>query len=77
MNTKAPTWSRAFDDPITLPDGRAFRTLHDAGHFVATLLKAVQERIEWQIRGRNADPCGERAPAGCNEKGRPAKCRTA
>ena len=27
MSVKAPPWSRAFDDPITLPDGRALRTL--------------------------------------------------
>jgi hypothetical protein len=28
-----PDWSRAFDDPIPLPDGRVLRTLHDAGHY--------------------------------------------
>jgi hypothetical protein len=43
-----PAWSRAFDDPITLPDGRALRTLHDAGHFVAALPQGMQQRAEWQ-----------------------------
>jgi hypothetical protein len=41
-------WHRAFDDPITLPDGRTPRTLHDAGHYATALPKAVQERAEWQ-----------------------------
>ena len=41
-------WSRAFDDPIPVPDGRVLRTLHDAGHYAAALPKAVQERAEWQ-----------------------------
>jgi len=41
-------WSRPFDDPIVLPDGRVLRTLHDAGHYATALPKAVQERVEWQ-----------------------------
>jgi len=48
MSAKAPDWSRAFDDPIVLPDGRTLRTLHDAGHYAAALPKAAQERAEWQ-----------------------------
>jgi hypothetical protein len=48
MNTKVPVWSRPFDDPIKLPDGRTLRTLHDAGRYVAALPKALQERVEWQ-----------------------------
>ena len=40
--------SRPFDDPISLPDGRKLRTLHDAGHYVTALPKAEQERTEWQ-----------------------------
>jgi hypothetical protein len=32
-------WSRAFDDPIPLPDGRELRTLRDAGNSIANLPK--------------------------------------
>jgi hypothetical protein len=41
-------WSREFDDPIELPDGRVLRTLADAGHYATALPKAVQERTAWQ-----------------------------
>jgi hypothetical protein len=41
-------WHLAFDDPIPVPDGRVLKTLHDAGHYVAALPKAVQDRVEWQ-----------------------------
>jgi len=41
-------WQRPFDDPITLSDGRTLRTLGDAGHYIAGLPKAMQERPEWQ-----------------------------
>jgi hypothetical protein len=41
-------WSTPFDDPIELPDGRALRTLGDAGHYIAELPKATQQRPEWQ-----------------------------
>jgi hypothetical protein len=44
----AKGWSRAFDDPIELPDGRTLRTLGDAGHYIAALPKATQQRPEWQ-----------------------------
>jgi hypothetical protein len=37
-------WSRTFDDPIPVPDGSELRTLRDAGHYVAALPKAVQQR---------------------------------
>jgi hypothetical protein len=41
-------WSRAFDDPIVLPDGSTLRTLRDAGEYVAQLPKATQSPPEWQ-----------------------------
>jgi hypothetical protein len=44
----AKGWSRAFDDPIELPDGRTLRTLADAGHYIAALPKAMQQRPEIQ-----------------------------
>jgi hypothetical protein len=46
-------WSRPFDDPITLPDGRVLKTLYDAGQHAAALPKAVQEHTEWQTAGVN------------------------
>ena len=48
MSNAHADWSRAFDDPITLPDGRVLKTLHDAGHYVTALPKTEQERVEWQ-----------------------------
>jgi hypothetical protein len=49
MSTEAsPDWSRAFDDPIPLPDGRVLETLHDAGHYVTALPKTAQHHTEWQ-----------------------------
>ena len=41
-------WSRAFDDPIPLPDGRILRTLRDAGHYIASLPKRQHDAPEWQ-----------------------------
>ena len=41
-------WSRAFDDPITLPDGGEIVTLKDAADYVMTLPKADQKLDEWQ-----------------------------
>jgi hypothetical protein len=33
-------WSRAFEDTITLPDGRTLSTLRDAGDYITSLPKA-------------------------------------
>jgi hypothetical protein len=44
----ATGWGRVFDDPIPLPDGRALRTLRDAGHYVTALSKADQGKPHWQ-----------------------------
>ena len=41
-------WSRHFEDPITLPDGRTLSTLRDAGDHITSLPKAVHEAAEWQ-----------------------------
>jgi hypothetical protein len=38
------SWSRAFDKPIALPNGRVLKTLSDAGHFVTSLPKAKHDR---------------------------------
>jgi hypothetical protein len=41
-------WSRPFDDPISLPDGRQLLTLKDAADYVMKLPKAEQNLEEWQ-----------------------------
>src|SRR6267143_5576724 len=41
-------WSRPFEDPITLPDGRTLSTLREAGDYVTSLPKTEQDLEEWQ-----------------------------
>ena len=41
-------WSRDCDEPISVPDGREFRTLLDAGRYVEALPKSQHDRPEWQ-----------------------------
>ena len=36
-------WSREFDEPIVLPDGRELVTLEDAGNYITKLSKAERE----------------------------------
>jgi len=43
------SWSRAFDDPITLRDGRVLKTLRDVGHYVAGLPKAKHDQPQWRL----------------------------
>jgi hypothetical protein len=45
----APKWSREFDDPIVLADGRKLVTLRDAATFITKLPKAEQDLQVWQI----------------------------
>ena len=44
----AKGWQRKFDEPIAVPDGRALRTLRDAGDYITELPKAVHSAPEWQ-----------------------------
>jgi len=41
-------WSRRFEDPITLPDGRTLSTLREAGDYITELPEAVHEAPDWQ-----------------------------
>jgi hypothetical protein len=41
-------WSREFDDPIELPNGRKAATLRDAANYIVKLSKAEQQAPEWQ-----------------------------
>jgi hypothetical protein len=45
----APKWSREFDDPIALADGRKLATLRDAATYITKLPKAEQDLEIWQI----------------------------
>jgi hypothetical protein len=44
-------WSRPFDDPIQLPEGKAIVTLKDAAAYILKLPKAKQRSPEWQAAG--------------------------
>jgi hypothetical protein len=41
-------WSRAFDEPISLPKGKTLTTLRDAALYITELPKAEHDAIEWQ-----------------------------
>jgi hypothetical protein len=41
-------WSRAFDEPISLPKGKTLRTLRDAALNITKLPKAEHDAEEWQ-----------------------------
>jgi hypothetical protein len=45
----APIWSREFDDPIVLADGRTLVTLRDAATYITKLPKTEQDLEIWQI----------------------------
>jgi hypothetical protein len=42
-------WSRAFEDPIILPNGREMLTLLDAGNYIASLPRKEAEGDHWQV----------------------------
>ena len=41
-------WSRPFEDPITLPDGRELFTLKNAADYIMKLPKAEQKHEKWE-----------------------------
>jgi hypothetical protein len=41
-------WSRAFEDPIILPNGREMLTLLDGGNYIASLPRKEAEGDHWQ-----------------------------
>jgi hypothetical protein len=41
-------WSRPFEDPIVLPDGRKLLTLKHAADYIMKLPKAEQKHEKWQ-----------------------------
>lgn len=43
------TWSRKFDTPIILPDGRKLVTLRDAAEYILSLPEETQAERPWQF----------------------------
>ena len=41
-------WSKLFEDPVVLPDGRELLTLKHAADYIMKLPKAEQEHERWQ-----------------------------
>jgi hypothetical protein len=41
-------WSKRFEDPVTLPNGRQLVTLLDAGNYVAGLRRKEAQHDHWQ-----------------------------
>ena len=42
-------WSKSFEDPIVLPDGRKLITLKHAADYIMKLPKAEQKHEKWQV----------------------------
>lgn len=41
-------WSRAFDDPVPSPSGKALRSLQEAADYILALPKREQAEPRWQ-----------------------------
>ena len=56
-------WSRRFDRPIILPNGKKLETLDDARAYILALPKSKQAATEWQTAAgellKAADPPGK------------------
>jgi hypothetical protein len=48
MSERSSGWSRKFDEPIALPDGRRLVTLHDAATYITALPDEESSAAEWQ-----------------------------
>jgi hypothetical protein len=48
MSEGSPGWSRKFEDPIALADGRGLVTLRDAADYITALPKKESDLPEWQ-----------------------------
>jgi len=53
-------WSRRFDDPIALSDGRELATLRDAGDYVTGLPPEIAAQQHWQTATRELLMAAER-----------------
>ena len=48
MSERSSGWSRKFDEPIALADGRRLGTLHDAASYITALPDEESSAAEWQ-----------------------------
>jgi hypothetical protein len=48
MSERSSGWSRKFEDPIALTDGRRLVTLHDAATYITALPDEESHLPEWQ-----------------------------
>ena len=48
MSKRSSGWSRKFDEPIALADGRRLGTLHDAASYITALPDEESSAAEWQ-----------------------------
>jgi hypothetical protein len=48
MSERSSGWSRKFDEPIALADGRGLVTLHDAATYITALPDEESSAAEWQ-----------------------------
>ena len=48
MSERSSGWSRKFDEPIALADGRRLVTLHDAATYITALPDEESSAAEWQ-----------------------------
>jgi hypothetical protein len=53
MTQGATGWSREFEEPLTLPEGRQLITLRDADDYITKLPKAKHIAPEWQRRWKH------------------------
>jgi hypothetical protein len=42
-------WSRKFEKPVLLPDGRKIVSLRDAAHYIMDLPAGTIRRLDWQL----------------------------
>lgn len=59
MARQVTGWSRRFEDPIRLPDGRELVTLQDAADYVIGLPARVSAEEHWQIAMRHLIWCAD------------------
>ena len=55
-------WSRPFQDPIVLPDGRELLTLKNAANYIMKVPRAEQKHDKWQTAIQATDRAWQPAP---------------
>jgi hypothetical protein len=55
-------WSRKFEKPVLLPDGRKIVSLRDAAHYIMDLPAGTIRRLDWQLAMEALSQVTERSP---------------